>query len=313
MRTAGVADQPTASSASRGVTGQSERRPELNDWLNRRVYHPLAKRLTLALAPTSVTPNQLSVAGGFCVILAGACYVVIGNLAGALAGFGLHLAWHVLDGADGDLARLTGKASPFGEAIDGIADYFSHIVLYCMIGWMLMGDFGPAVLLAVVGAGVSRIFQASHLEERRREYEYWVYGRRWIRNSGIKPRTKRERGVAALVNLYLSVSDRTRDGGGTIESLHRQVADDEVALAQFRATARRHLAPLLGRLQLLGANQRTIILGILMVAGHPIGYFLYELSVLNLALLWSIRTHRKAAACMREDLVRDRTGKSAFS
>lgn len=305
-----MADQPSASSASRGVTGQSERRPELNDLLNRRVYHPLAKRLALALAPTSVTPNQLSIAGGFCVILAGACYAVIGDLAGALAGFGLHLAWHVLDGADGDLARLTGKASPLGEAIDGIADYFSHIVLYCTIGWMLMGHFGLAVWLVVVGAGVSRIFQASHLEERRREYEYWVYGRSWIRNAGIEPKTKRERGVAALVNLYLSLSDRTRDGGGTIESLHRLAAKDEVALAQFRATARRHLAPLLGRLQLLGANQRTIILGIAMVAGHPIGYFLYELSVLNLALLWSIRAHRSAAARMHEDLPPTRIWKS---
>jgi phosphatidylglycerophosphate synthase len=313
MRTAGVADQPSASSASRGVTGQSERRPELNDWLNRRVYHPLAKRLALGLATTSVTPNQLSVAGGFCVILAGVCYALTGGLTGALAGFGLHLAWHVLDGADGDLARLTGKASPLGEAIDGIADYFSHIVLYCMVGWMLMGHFGPAVWLAIVGAGVSRIFQASHLEERRREYEYWAYGRSWIRNNGIKPKTKHERGVAALVNLYLSVSDRTRDGGGTVESLHGQVVEDAVALAQFRASARRQLAPLLGRLQLLGANQRTIVLGILMVAGHPIGYFLYELSVLNLALLWSIRAHRRAAARLCEDLLPIRTGKSGVN
>jgi phosphatidylglycerophosphate synthase len=242
-----VADQPTASSASRRVIGQSERRPELNDWLNRRVYHPLAKRLALGLAPTSTTPNQLSVAGGFCVVLAGACYVLIGGLTGALAGFGLHLAWHVLDGADGDLARLTGRASPLGEAIDGIADYFSHIVLYCMIGWMLMGQFGLAVWLAVVSAGVSRILQASHIEELRREYEYWVYGRTWIRNAGVKSKTKSERGVAALVNLYLAVSDRTRIDGGTIENLHRQALEDAAVLAQFRAAARQHLALLLGR------------------------------------------------------------------
>jgi phosphatidylglycerophosphate synthase len=308
-----VADQPTASSASPRVIGQSERRPELNDWLNRRVYHPLAERLAMGLASTSVTPNQLSVAGGLSVMLAGACYVLIGGLAGALAGFALHLAWHVLDGADGDLARLTGKASPLGEAIDGIADYLSHIVLYCMIGWVLMGHFGPAVWLAVVGAGVSRILQASHLEERRREYEYWVYGRTWIRNAGFKPKTKRERGVAALVNLYLAVGDRTRDNGGTIENLHRHALEDGAALALFKAAARLHLAPLLGRLQLLGANQRTIVLGILMVAGHPISYFLYELSVLNLALLWSIRAHRRAAARVHEDLVPAETGKPAVT
>lgn len=308
-----MADLPIASRASDRVIGRSERRAELNDWLNRRVYHPLAKRLAQRLAPTPVTPNQLSLAGGFCVILAGACYVLMGGLAGALAGLGLHLAWHVLDGADGDLARLTGKASPFGEAIDGIADYFSHIVLYCLIGWMLMGDFGSAVWLVVIGAGVSRIFQASHLEERRREYEYWVYGRTWIRHAGLQPTTRRERGVAALVNLYLSVSNRTRESGGTIENLHGRAADDPASLALFREAARRHLTPLLGRLQLLGANQRTIVLGTLMVAGHPTGYFVYELTVLNLALAWSIRAHGRAAVRLEDELVPAETGQSAAS
>jgi phosphatidylglycerophosphate synthase len=35
----------------------------------------------------------------------------------------LHMGWHVLDGADGDLARMTGRASPQGELFDGICDY----------------------------------------------------------------------------------------------------------------------------------------------------------------------------------------------
>jgi phosphatidylglycerophosphate synthase len=290
------------------MIGPSERRKELNDWLNRSLYHPLARRLALALAPTSATPNQLSLAGGLCVVLAGVCYVAWGGLAGALAGFGLHLAWHVLDGADGDLARLTGRASPFGEAVDGIADYFSHIALYCMIGVMLTGAFGPAIWLVVLGAGVSRIFQASHLEERRREYEYWVYGRNWIRNEGLQPVTRGERGVAALVNLYLSVSNRTRDNTGMIETLHRQAAGNPPALAALRDAARRRLCPLIGRLQILGANQRTIALGAAMLAGQPVWYFVYELSVLNLALLWSIRAHAAAAVRLQAELAPQTSG-----
>jgi hypothetical protein len=50
-----------------------------------------------------------------------------------------------------------------------------------------------------------------------------------------------------------------------------------------------------------------------MVAGHPIGYFLYELSVLNLALLWSARAHRKAAIRLHQDLAPARAENSAVT
>ena len=51
-------------------------------------------------------------------------------------------AAHVVDGADGDLARLTGRSSPIGEMVDGLCDYLSHIVLYLVLGWWLSGTGG---------------------------------------------------------------------------------------------------------------------------------------------------------------------------
>jgi phosphatidylglycerophosphate synthase len=282
-------------SLNAGNIEPSGRRDELSDWFNHRIFHPLARRLAVTLVHSSVTPNQLSIAGGLCVVLAGLCYTVWGGPAGAIFGFGLHLAWHVFDGADGDLARLTNRASPFGEAVDGISDYFSHIALYCMFGVTLAQIHGPAIWLLLIGAGVSRIFQTSHQEERRREYEYWIYGRSWIRNDGFHPKSTVERWMAALVIFYLSVSDRTSDGAGTIETLHRQAASDSLSLAAFRDVARRNLRPLLVPLQMLGSNQRTIALGVAMILGQAHWYFVYELVLLNCVLLWSIRTHASAA------------------
>lgn len=269
---------------------------ELSDWFNRCMFHPLAGRLARALVDSPVTPNQLSVAGGACVVVAGICYSFWGGLVGALVGFGWHLAWHVFDGADGDLARLTGKASPLGEAVDGISDYFSHIALYCMVGAMLAQSLGPAIWLLVVAAGVSRIFQASHYEERRREYQFWVDGRIWIRKEGLQPSNGAERWIAALVAFYLSVADRTRHRAGTIETLHLQAQSGSLSQAAFRDAARRHLSPLLGPLAMLGATHRTVALGAAMLIGQPLWYFAYELVLLNLVLLWSIRAHAKAAA-----------------
>ena len=47
------------------------------------------------------------------------------------------LAWHVTDGADGDLARLKGTASPTGELVDGVCDYSGHVFMYFAFAFLL--------------------------------------------------------------------------------------------------------------------------------------------------------------------------------
>ena len=95
---------------------------ELQVFSNRALYHPLAARLARLLAPTAVTPNMVSMASGLCVVGAGVAYTELAWPASVLFGLLLHMSWHVLDGADGDLARLTGRSGPAGELVDGICD-----------------------------------------------------------------------------------------------------------------------------------------------------------------------------------------------
>src|SRR4051795_4096486 len=109
------------------------RRPEMDDWLNARVFHPLARRLARALVATPATPNAVSVGGGLLIVAAAILYTRLAWPESVLLGFLAHALWHVFDGADGDLARLTGKASPVGELVDGVCDYAGHIVLYVFL------------------------------------------------------------------------------------------------------------------------------------------------------------------------------------
>ena len=155
---------------------------ELQDSLNHYVYHPLAWRLARALAPTPVTPNMVSVAGGLFVVAAGLVYWrgpgwgLVWPWA-ALLGMALHMTWHVVDGADGDLARLTGRSSPLGELIDGICDYVSHIVLYVMLVFVLAPRIGLGwAWFWGLAAGFSHVAQANFVEVQRRFYQYWTYG-----------------------------------------------------------------------------------------------------------------------------------------
>src|SRR6187549_2253229 len=91
MTSAGV-NSPPAAAAPR------TRKPELEDWLNRHLYHPLSGRLARLLVPTGVTPNMVSVAGALSIWAAAWAYASFEWPYGALLGLALHMLWHVIDG-----------------------------------------------------------------------------------------------------------------------------------------------------------------------------------------------------------------------
>src|SRR5690606_27274677 len=133
---------PAMAPAALHAETQRSRPLELKDPLNRYLYHPLAARLARLLQPTGISPYAVSVAGMLCAWAAAWAFAALAWPAGAVLGFGLLLAWHVVDGTDGDLARLTGKAGPTGELVDGLCDYGAQIVLYLVLAALLDDSLG---------------------------------------------------------------------------------------------------------------------------------------------------------------------------
>jgi phosphatidylglycerophosphate synthase len=273
------------------------RSPELEDPLNRYLYHPLAKRLARLLQPTPVTPNAVSAMSGAMVCGAAAFYSFGSWPLGVLAGFACHLAWHVFDGADGDLARLTGKASPIGEFVDGACDYLSHIVLYVALAAILDGTLGGWAWALASVSGVSRIAQSNHAETQRRTFLWRVYGVPWLKVSEAGERrvftggSWLSRGSQRVTRGYLWLAQRMAPGASTLDALAEAAAGDPVRASEVR----RHIhAASRGSLALqkaLGANPRTIVLGLSMLAGSPLWFFLIEIVGLNAILALSIRHH----------------------
>ena len=275
---------------------------ELEDGLNYYLYHPLAWRLALLLARTPLTPNMVSVLGAGCVVGAAFAYAQtpFHHLAGwpvaAAIGMALHMFWHVVDGADGDLARITGKSSPIGEMVDGICDYAGHVVLYLVLGWLLshqIGGWGWGLMWA---AGASHIAQTNHVEVQKRSYQWWVYDRAWLGNTHKNESAATRRGLlGALAAFYLGVADRFSAGAKTIDAAVAAATDNPPRRETIRNLARTQAPPLLALLKWLGPNPRAIALGLSMLAGSPLWYFLYLIIPLNLLLGWSVHVHNAAA------------------
>lgn len=303
---------------SGGPTGwrtleRPQRPRELQDSLNFHLYHPLAWQLAKVLARTPITPNMVSVVGGCFVVAAGIAYAQIADPqaayggawwpAAALLGMLLHMTWHVVDGADGDLARMTGRSSPIGEMVDGLCDYISHVALYLILGWLLSRQFGGIAWWLTVAAGISHAVQANHVEVQRRQYQWWVYGTPWIRHShGDRDAATRKGLFGQLVTAYLAVATGMTPHAARIDDAAVAAQGDPAARERLRQTARTEAMPLLALLKILGPNPRAIVLGLSMIAGSPLYYCVYQTVVLNLLLVLSVVLHNRAAKRMAADL-----------
>lgn len=285
-------------------SGAAIKRPirprELQDPLNYYLYHPLAWQLARGLSATPITPNMVSVLGAGFVVAAAFAYTQLAWPVSAALGMALHMTWHVVDGADGDLARMTGRSSPIGEMVDGLCDYLSHAVLYIVLALYLAGSAGLfsgwLAWVLVIGAGLSHAVQSNHAEVQRRQYQFWVYGTPWLRNSHAAEGSATSKSWAgSLVSAYIGIAS-----GMTPEALKIDVAveaakGDPARLAQIAAAVRAEAPPLLRLCKILGPNPRAIVLGASMFAGTPLWYMLYQSVVLNLLLVHSVRAHNAAA------------------
>ena len=284
------------------------RAPELQDPLNRYLYHPLAARLARRLVPTGISPNAVSVAGVLVVWAAAWSYAALAWPTGALLGFGLHMMWHVLDGADGDLARLTGKASATGELVDGVCDYSAQTLLYFVLAAILDDRIGGWAWALAVAAGVSHIVQTNHAETQRRSYLWWAYGVPWLKHAQeagdevFRERNWFSRTFAWLARDYLKLAYWMAPWSARLDTLVAEAASDPRRLARIRRLVRRTSRLSLAYEKLVGPNPRTIMLGASMLAGSPLWYFIGEAVVLNLILAASVAHHNAVGRKLVERL-----------
>ena len=301
------ASAPPASTAA-PPPASAGRPAEIEEWLNSGVFHPLARRLAGLLIPTGVSPNAVSIAGVAAMTSAAACYVFGAWPWGPVVGLGFHLGWHVLDGADGDLARRTGKASSDGEIVDGVCDHLSHIILYLAIGLILaqaVGGWGWG--LAVV-AGLSRGLQSSCYERTRRNYRRWVHGVGWIRQELATPAEPGASGPwrrlsRRLAAAYLGASSLVSADDSRVEALMSRLSEvgGGKAAAARRIYAERQ-RPLVKHASALSTNYETLGVFAILMVGQPILLFVFQAVGLNLIMALAVMEQRGAYRRLEAEL-----------
>ncbi len=128
----------------------------------------LANFLIHPLLDTRVTPNMITTVGLLAGLGAIVCYALGDSL--VHLGAALFMAAYVIDHADGELARLTGKTSEFGHYYDLIVDGLVVGGVFVAMGLGLqdqMWAVPPAWLGVIAGISIALIFVLRLEMERR--------------------------------------------------------------------------------------------------------------------------------------------------
>jgi 1L-myo-inositol 1-phosphate cytidylyltransferase / CDP-L-myo-inositol myo-inositolphosphotransferase len=124
-------------------------------FMSRHVERRISLAITQRLASTRMTPNAMSLVS-IGLGLAGAPFFLSSRPASQLTGALLFLSHSILDGCDGELARLKFLESRWGGLLDFWGDNVVHVAVFiCMaIGWSLASQaLAPLLVGGVAVAG----------------------------------------------------------------------------------------------------------------------------------------------------------------
>jgi archaetidylinositol phosphate synthase len=216
-----------------------------------KVFRPLAHPLVLLFARLRVPPPVVVVAAGVAGV-AGAVELGRGSLIAAALLVQLKT---LLDNADGQLARLTGRISAFGRYLDSEVDLLVNAALFAALSWS-----SPQPALALAGfLALTSVLSLNFNAERL------------SRAAGAEPEAETRR-TAALRRIYAFVyapQDRLAE-----------------ALVARRPALTSPIAVSL--LANLGMSTQLVAFGLLIAVGRPLAFAwlaLAEVTVIALALL----------------------------
>ncbi|MGQ9722712.1 MAG: CDP-alcohol phosphatidyltransferase family protein [Candidatus Jordarchaeum sp.] len=122
----------------------------ISQHINRKFSQPLAA--LLAKHP-KITPNMVTVVGTLVALASGLLFTLeFAWLGGILAQLS-----SIIDGVDGDLAKLTGRITPFGGFLDSILDRYADVAIFGGMTLFVFKQVGEqyAILLglfAIIGS-----------------------------------------------------------------------------------------------------------------------------------------------------------------
>jgi len=130
-------------------------------YLNR----PISVRISRYLVQGDMTPNQISLFSFLCSVLAAGLFALGGYFALLLGGVLAQFA-SIIDGCDGEVARLKYQSSDFGGWFDAVLDRYADAFLLFGLTWHLLAVDGNGWILFVGFMAIIGSFMLSYTADK---------------------------------------------------------------------------------------------------------------------------------------------------
>jgi len=133
--------------------------------ISRHLNRPLSTRISRHLVGLPITPNQISLFSFAVSVLAAGLFAMGGALGLALGGFLAQFA-SVVDGCDGEVARLRFEESPTGGWFDAVLDRYADAFLLFGLTWCAYGVHETSWVWAVGFLAIIGSFMVSYTADK---------------------------------------------------------------------------------------------------------------------------------------------------
>ena len=263
-------------------------------------YRPIGYRWALLFKQFGITPNSVTIASIFLGVAAGILFYY-NDIRITLCGIFLLIWANSYDSADGQLARLTGQKSELGRILDGTSGDFWFITIYASICLRLSTEWGIWIwgLAAITGfchskqAAIADYYRNIHLfflkgkagseldnsYQQTELYKSLSWKNDFIRKLFIffyKSYTASQEKLTPKFQLFFKAA-KERYG----DNIPQDLKDE------FRILSK----PLMKYTNILSFNTRVIVLFLSLLINIPWIYFVFEITVLNILLIYMIIRH----------------------
>ena len=131
----------------------------------RHLNRPLSVRMSQWLVQRDITPNQISLFSFLCSVLAAGLFALGGYFALLLGGVLAQFA-SIIDGCDGEVARLKYQSSDVGGWFDAVLDRYADALLLFGLTWHLLAVEANALILLVGFMAIIGSFMLSYTADK---------------------------------------------------------------------------------------------------------------------------------------------------
>jgi hypothetical protein len=272
---------------------------DTEEFIDTHFYRPLGYLWALFFNKLNVTPNQITITSVFIGTAAGVCFYFTTfwiNLLGVFL-----LVWaNVYDSADGQLARMTNQKTELGRILDGASGIFWFCSIYMAIILRSWSQWNFWVFLLAVFAGYCHSKQAAMADYYRNLHLFFLQGKAGSELDNSRKLLEKYELIGwdkpfmkFFQKMYISYTMGQEKWTPHLQKMFQTIDVRRAGTVPewFPQAFCKKSFPLLKYTNMLSFNLRSIVLFVCLLSGFPCGYFMFEITVMNILLLYMVRKY----------------------